>query len=33
MGSRYMVNKIGDKIETCGIQCLSLYGLDIVVFF
>ena len=32
MGSRYMANKIGDKIELCGTPCLSLYGLDIVVF-
>ena len=32
MGSRYMANKIGDKIKPCGITCLSLYGLDIVVF-
>ena len=32
MGSRYMANKIGDKIELFGTPCLSLYGLDIVVF-
>ena len=32
MGSRYMENKVGDKIEPCGTPCLSLYGLDIVVF-
>ena len=32
LGSRYMANKIGDKIEPCGTPCLSLYGLDIVVF-
>ena len=27
-----MANKIGDKIEPCETPCLSLYGLDIVVF-
>ena len=32
MGSRYMSNKIGDKIEPCGTPCLGLYGLNIVVF-
>ena len=32
MGSRYMANNIGDKIEPCGTPCLSLYGIDIVVF-
>ena len=32
MGSRYIANKIGDKIESCGTLCLRLYGLDIVVF-
>ena len=32
MGSLYMANKIGDKIEPCGTPYLSLYGLDIVVF-
>ena len=32
MGSRYMANNIGDTIEPCGTPCLSLYGIDIVVF-
>ena len=32
MGSRYMANKIGDKIETRGTPCLSLYELAIFVF-
>ena len=32
MGSRYMANNIGDKIEPYGTTFLSLYGLDIVVF-
>ena len=32
MGSRYIANKIEDKIEPCGRPCLSLYRLDIVVF-
>ena len=32
MGSRYMANNIGDKIEPCGTPCLSLYGIDSVVF-
>ena len=32
MESRYMANNIGDKIEPCGTSCLSLYGIDIVVF-
>ena len=27
-----MANNIGDKIEHCGTPCLSLYGIDIVVF-
>ena len=27
-----MANKIGDKIEPYGTPCLSLYGLDSVVF-
>ena len=32
IGCRYMANKIGDKIEPYGTPCLSLYGLDSVVF-
>ena len=32
MGSRYVANNIGDKIEPCGKPFLSLYGIDIVVF-
>ena len=33
MGSRYMANKIGDKIELRGTAFLSLYVLDIVLLF
>ena len=33
MGSRYMANTIGYKIEPCGTPCLSLYKLDIFYLF